>query len=211
MGLDGLRADEQLRGDVVVALSLRKQLQDLALSLGEVVEQRHGVALLLAFARDLGEQSRQRRRIDQHLAVRGGLRRAQDLIRGEVLRQEPRGAGLDGLDHQAILVVRRHHDDLGRGGALLDPARGLDARHLRALEHDVHQHHVGQLLGCEDDAFLGRVDRRADEAQRRVDADDHRQRVGQNLVVVADQQRHGRVGHQLISSSGRRICRMVPP
>jgi len=44
MGLDGLFADDQLLGDLVVAASPRDQANDFALAVGEITRQRRGLA-----------------------------------------------------------------------------------------------------------------------------------------------------------------------
>ena len=56
-----------------------------------------------------------------------------------------------------------------------------------ALEHDVHQHDVGQQLAADLDRALGVVHGVGDHRERAVEADDGRQRIGEDLVVVADQ------------------------
>ena len=125
------------------------------------------------------------------------------------LPEEARGARLDRFHEQAILVVRRHDHDLRGRRDLLDPAGGLDPRHP-ALEDDVHQHDVGQVLGGELDRRLGIVDGRRHELEIVVESDDGRERVRQDLVVVADQERgHGTPAIQ--PSTGSRTMSIVPP
>ena len=87
--------------------------------------------------------------------------------------------------------MRRDDHDLRRRRDLLDLARRLDPRHP-ALEHDVHQDHVGEVLGGQLDRRLRIVDGRGDHLQSVVEPDDRRQGVREDLVVIADQQRRHR-------------------
>jgi hypothetical protein len=186
--LDRLRADVELLRDALVAHALGKQLEDLSLALGQRLEQRQCVPPRLPLARDLVQQPSEGGRVDEHLSLGGGFRGREDLVGGLVLAEEPRGAGLDGIDEQTLVVVRRHDHDLRRRRRLLDSPGRLDPVDA-SLEDDVHEHDVGVVLAADLDGLLGGVDRRGDEPKLRVALHDHRERVRQDLVVVADDQR----------------------
>src|SRR5687768_227839 len=121
--LDRVLADEQLFGDLAVALAVGDLPQNLQLAGGE----RRGRAGALGHADELVEQLGGHARADQRLTTRDEPDRLGDLVvRRAVLEQVARGTALDRLVEVGLLVTGGEHDDAGGRRDLLDRRAHVD-------------------------------------------------------------------------------------
>src|SRR3990172_5978372 len=143
--LDGLDADVELLGDLLVGGALGDELEHLALAGGEeVVADAAGVALQLPEV--VGEVAVADAGAEVGVAAMDGLDAEQELVYLRLLDDVAVGAGLQGAGDVLVLHVAGEHEDFGLGQAAADLTRRLDA--VEAGHDRVHEDDVGlDLLG----------------------------------------------------------------
>src|SRR6185437_8154905 len=179
VALDGLLADEELRGHVGVRHPVGQELQDLALARGQ-----HVLALL-------GQERGHQRGIDVPVTAGDLLDRAHQRLVRRLLEDVALGAGLEAPGEQAALAVGREHEDVGLGNLGGDLARGLEtvgARHPDVHDHDVRAAAAGKRNG------RAAVRRLADNADV-VRAGQRQAQALANDLMIIDNQTGNRLGH----------------
>jgi hypothetical protein len=146
MGLDRRLAEGQFGGEFGVAQAPGEQPKHLKLARGQLGQVGvHGRAGGRTRREPLDEPAGDRWR-EQGVTGPHHPHRGDELLRGDVLEQEPAGARAERGVHVLVKVERGEDDDpavaSGRGGQ--DPAGGFQPVHLR--HPDIHQHDVGPVL-----------------------------------------------------------------
>jgi hypothetical protein len=149
MGLDRLEADAEHRGDGLVAAPLGQELDDLALSIGQVIKGARRLA-----ARPTGEEGFKHglrhppREIG--LVVGEGLDRRDDMASRVGLQEVAAGARFQHVVRQLFPLVHGEDQHFRRGQCVLDAADCLQAVHFGHRQIEDHQ------LRTE---FFGKLDR----------------------------------------------------
>ena len=199
----------QPRGDLLVPVAARDQLQHLALTSGELVEL--GICNRVAGAKSVEHESGEPRR-EHCVAVRGAVHRLGELVPGDRLRHVSARARADDADH--VLSGIRHGE--------------REELHTGPLRRDLHDHGlataVGQVHVEQHDIGVELLDQRhrlehgarlADHLDRRTEPRAH---AGTEKIVVVDEHDAAqRPAHRVTSSStsvpspGAETILAVPP
>ena len=151
MRLDGVQAQSQQCGDLLVGLPFRQHLHHLALAEGQqlitvfysqLLEPPHVV--IHQHAADL--------RAEERFPGGDGANGVDDVRLRGILQQIAPRTGLQGLEHISFIGVHAQNDHLGLRQMRRDLTAGIDAVQLR--HRNVQQHHVGPQ-------FHGKIDRLA--------------------------------------------------
>ena len=169
MHLDGLDADAEHVGDLLVELADDDQLEHLALALGELLEPARGVGLLQAAVAGLALEAQALLDHAQHLALAEGLL---DEVHRALLERGHRHR------HVAVAGDEHHRQAAATPPELLEDLQPAHARHAH-----VEQHAAGhpRLAGGEEG--LARLVRRHRVA---VGLQHPGERVAQGFVVIDD-------------------------
>jgi hypothetical protein len=196
VGLDGLEADEQLGGDLLVRVAAREQPQHLALARGEPVE-------LLVRHRRLGpervEHEPREARREHRVAVGDPAYGGGQLLGGHRLGDVAAGAGADDRDDVLGRVGHRQRQEPGR--RLPDALEHGDAT---AVGHvHVEQHDVG-LEPADDLHRLGHRGGLPDDVDELADLGTH---PGPEELVVVDEHDPHLISHGAAPAVPRCRCR----
>src|ERR671920_98563 len=134
---NSLSAERQLPGDGGVGVSLRDEVQYLALALGERWKD---LGRRRVWRREVGEHPFCDRRTEDSFSLAHCLDREHHLLLVGVLQDVPARPSLQGHKHRVIVLEERYNQDADVRALLQDPSRGLYAVDVGHLQ--VHQNHV---------------------------------------------------------------------
>src|SRR5476649_1432351 len=184
VGFDRALADEQLGGQLGVALTARQHRQHLALALRQGVQpraelrpDRPACELLDDAPRDRGGE--------QSLAGSHDVHRVQELLGWGVLEQEAAGARPQGLEHVLVTLERgEDHHTTVQLAVFGNPPRGLESVTVGHL--DVHQHDVGPQAPGAGRGLLA-VRRLAENLDLGIGLEDHPEAGANHRLVIGQQ------------------------
>jgi hypothetical protein len=179
------RADDKASRDGVIAATLRHQAKNLSLSISQSDQPCAGVSGCLPRGRQLRQQRRQLRRVDQELSGCRGTHSRNQVVRRSIFVHEASCSGLDRLDHHRAARMPGHHDDASAWCDSLDPSGGLDPVNV-TVDVDIHQDDVWLLGAAHLDGRAPVVDGVGDKLDVRLNAEDAHQGVGEQSMIVAD-------------------------
>ena len=122
--------------------------------------------------------------VDEVLAGEDAADDRDEVVGSDVLEDERRGPGLDGVEERLLVLVDGEDDDPGRLELALDPLRGLDPAGRRQVE--VHQDDVGAELDGHVDGAPA-VRRLADDQEVRLALQDVAHPDAEQRVVVDEE------------------------
>jgi len=153
VGLDGGLADEQAARDVGVGLAVGDEGENIGFACGQPIWRLAGLARCgFDDSPESVEQSGLHGGVEQRLACLYSFDRAGDFLGSGVLGEVAAGAGAQRREHRFVVAVGGEHDDLYLGQGRADAAGCLDP--VDAGHPQVHQHHVGAVLGGQGHSVL---------------------------------------------------------
>jgi len=186
VGLHGLLADREAGGDLGVGEALGDEAQHAGLAGGERIQGREASGRWgWAAPGELGDEPAGDGRRDQGVAGRHDPHRVEELLGGDVLEQEPAGAGVEGVVDVLVEIERREHQDPrpAVGRRFYDPAGGFDP--VEVGHPDVHDHDVGIALAAESHR-RGPVDGEPDDVEVVLGGEDRAEGGAHDVLVVGD-------------------------
>jgi hypothetical protein len=187
--LDGAGADEQLVADRLVAHSLAQEGEDLPLAMRQLPEPVLGFTPLVPLG-DRGLDQREKLPwVHDRFPTSGRLHSGQHLPERLGLVDDAEGARLHRLEKQLLAAFGGQDDDDGLGRDLLDSPGRLDAVRP-SLQVVSDQHRVGMQPLTRRDGVVAIVERSRCERQRSEGAHGDRERVGQEALVVTNEERY---------------------
>src|SRR3954454_20546291 len=203
--LDGLLGQVQDLGDLLVGVRLGDQLQDLLLARGErLLRPGRGVGHPLADQRALDGVGQER------VAAVDGADRVQQRLVDLALEHVAGRAGLQRVEHVALVVVHRQREHLRVGHVRADLARALQAGHARHrhVEHAQVRARGERLLeGLDAVGGLG------DDLHVGLAFDQQLQAAAHDAVIVGDEDPHvaPMVSSMVVPSPGSEKMVRWPP
>src|ERR1700729_2924475 len=184
VGLDRALADEQLGGQLGVALTARQHPQHLALALRQGVQPRPELRRGRPACELLDDAPRDRRG-EQRLAGSHDVHCMQELLGWGVLEQEAAGARPQRLEHVLVTLERgEDHHTTVQLAVFGNPPRGLESVTVGHL--DVHQHDVGPQAPGAGHGLLA-VRRLPDNLDLGIGLEDHPEAGANHRLVIGQQ------------------------
>src|SRR4051794_25642547 len=188
--LDGLLADRQRVGDLLVGHALGDVVEDLDLARREWRKDRRRILPVDRELAELLEDARGDGGLREHLVVDEVLAAddtpddRDEVVGTDVLEDERRGAGLDRVEEGVLVLRLGEHDDPAGRQLALDPLGRLDA--ARCREREVHQDDVGGGLERTVDG-AARVVGFGDDLEVALVAEDVRDPHAKEGVIIDDE------------------------
>ena len=185
MRLDGALGDEQLGGELGVAVPARQHHEHLALALRERLEPLAHVRLDGPPRELLDDPPRDRRR-EQRVAGRHHAHRVDELLGRSVLEQEAARAGLHRLEDVLVALERGEDHHAAACSSAFSVIRRVACEPVAAGHLDVHEHDVGAQAPGRRRGLLA-VLRLADHLDVGLGPEDHAEPGADHRLVVGEQ------------------------
>jgi len=146
VGFDGVEAEAELSGDLLIAIAFGEELVDVAFTFGEQIE-----AIVRGGVEDGLEEESADGRAEETLAAGDGEDGFDEFGFEAILEDIAASAFADGAEDVAFVGVHAEHEDGDGGVEAMQLGEGFEA--VEALHADVEEDEIGGILTSEFDGF----------------------------------------------------------